>query len=151
MSPAHPPGVTPDELITSVNQSESILRPIVENHDITEDRSKNRAESLMVGMRQIDSAIGFAVKGQHENVGESLVVVLWTVIDAPLERGDLRNLGLQGAKGLLDLLDVGGGCSVLELERDDMAQFALGLSGHGGPGESDQNNENENCQDMFHN
>ena len=77
----------------------SVLRPEIKDGDVVEDGSEDGAKGLVGGMRQVDGAVGLGLEGQDEAVGESLVVLLGAVVGAPLKRGDLGNLGLEGDEG----------------------------------------------------
>jgi hypothetical protein len=65
-------------------------------------------------------------------VRAAFVEILWAVVGAGFQTGDLGDLRFQGAEGCLHFLDLRRAGGVLELEGDDVAEVTVVLGGCGG-------------------
>jgi len=73
------------KLFATIHRRALLLRPEVDHEDIGQQWADQFAKFFVGGVRQVRIAILFALERQNESVRESLVMLLGTVIDAPLE------------------------------------------------------------------
>jgi hypothetical protein len=82
------------------------VNDVVNHQHLIDMGAEEDGEGHMVGMGEIGVARGGAREGQQEAVGEPLVLALGAAVDAPFERFDPGDLGLQPGEGALDRADL---------------------------------------------
>jgi membrane protein DedA with SNARE-associated domain len=102
----------------------SLLRPEVDHEHVPHHGSEDAAERLVVVVGEVGVAVLLRREGEHEAVGEALVVLLRAHVRAPAQRGDAGDLVLQAGEALLDELDLLGRGAGLELQRHDVKKLA---------------------------